>query len=1715
MPKTRIKRVTQSYLSNIPEKYYATDENGITTFNFSGNTNVNFKKKLNKKFNQAGKKYRISQVNRSERIDSPTPFNDDIVIDFISSLKNNALLDLPIVKLENKQDFYITSNDYFQSLNEIPASLFPNLRKNMLVSDNLVETPNFIKFQDYEKEGVPKVRSLNQISEHFDEDAFEPYVDIDIYESLDQDFISSTFLYEEEEYDVGNEKSIEIELDFSQSSDAFLLNTQLFYKTNNFFSDLSQNDPLPADDTFVTEQVNILKPSSQESITSHFMPNVIWNNVYKRWEYNSISSTPYFFEDDPWLSASVLNSDLIKISSYSFNKKSLVNYYEFPHFLTDNYIVSNPVHVEEEKETNIRLFKHLNYINNTPICFSAFYDSKNMLLKANKLNYLYNSPVSSYGFINSSAWKTNNDHTIKLENYLPGDFILEKIVFEGKLDIKAEVPNVKGNFVNNDPTYDVPDPDFPNDEYNNLYSTYDAKLFSNNETFYESHSHSKNISDYIASGINFYVSNKIKNENSVEGTENFQIKGYVNKKETNTNPFKNLNFSVEYLNYYSPTYANALASELSDVYIDVLLPDNLTAENVLSRLQNINEQEKIQYSDTEFTFVEPYKLSVYSNLTKDEFNNFKKDIFKPKFLYFEDIDVDNVNLDTKLYFSLKKESIDFNTYLYDTLTQNNISKEIKESSTEVENDHYYNDLITQNSIGFIKFKNSVDQEKYDAKRLNFDVLNILDSSESLFIDVNDYNFKISQNISHNNSKQFIGESDFSVKSNYRYSTDSEDFYFEDSIYIIEESEKLNSNRVIAKKVEASDSTFDLVTANNSRLLNKNIPEYSKVKRGYLLKKSDEIFVGANSFSGFNKIISYARLKNKLKITLIGREVEKKNKNESFESTSITKFFEGNQRKEYFQKLNKNKKYFQKNLTNNNFYVSDSVLPNIVDIFYTLLQKQAITSATKKDALNYYLSIDNYGNISNDAINTTVSRMIFSNNVLGDDSKYSNIVTDWHQKFYLSKFKNTEEVSIKKIKNTGPLLRERGLSELDSFLYLDVDSYSITSKYDKASNYLLDSIFLNSGRSKIENHNIISTINEFILPKEYNVNVTSVSGDPLVSSYENVYYNHSGIRFYSPDSDRYIVSKDDLASFSNVEENKLFSFVTGINAVDASIQYLSIPDVMLLQENNAQSFSTKRKYKDSWALVYENPTLLNGFNFDQYKTNVNITHYDEFVSGSYRYKVMFDNTFKLSAVWTKESHNHNFYIVSEYNFNTSTERVFLVIPLQFAVNDSNESLTINLGEDIMHNYYYDIDFSNQLFNKEDFRLSFSQPYIGYKYSYSKVPYGYSRLFGTGSKDLNLNSIYDFAKNAFSGNGDTIENYIQRIELKYPKNSNLKHYLNDVISDDVFDKQKFILYNVKNKFQFDVLEKKAFALNSEYFNLIDSLYKGTLRKDLFINKIISESSIYKKKHGKFIKTNNKVIYEVFNEKSYLGSPDYNVKSNYYINIIAVRNKKGTYTEDITSQLLYDIKNTDVIRIYDEKLMRYNDKFDMNIEIPYIEIDLSTQNDLLTGFSFTQDAIKYSHYSVNNNTEIAAENDELTTFGSPVAKTTDTDSVNKFLFTYSRNKLYGYPIDQTSGYRYGVHSHTPVNSSYYFNTNHYGQFKDRSYDTQNYAYVENNNATNIETFCVNKNFVNDKFRRITAEEASTRDIFSGSNLDYHERHYHPYIESNDDSDMSYLYT
>ena len=138
MPKTRIKRVTQSYLSNIPEKYYTTDENGITTFKFSGNTNVNFKKKLNKKFNQAGKKYRISQVNRSERIDSPTPFNDDIVIDFISSLKNNSLLDLPIVKLENKQDFYITSNDYFQSLNEIPESLFPNLRKNMLVSDNLV-----------------------------------------------------------------------------------------------------------------------------------------------------------------------------------------------------------------------------------------------------------------------------------------------------------------------------------------------------------------------------------------------------------------------------------------------------------------------------------------------------------------------------------------------------------------------------------------------------------------------------------------------------------------------------------------------------------------------------------------------------------------------------------------------------------------------------------------------------------------------------------------------------------------------------------------------------------------------------------------------------------------------------------------------------------------------------------------------------------------------------------------------------------------------------------------------------------------------------------------------------------------------------------------------------------------------------------------------------------------------------------------------------------------------------------------------------------------------------------------------------------------------------------------------------------------------------------------------------------------------------------------
>ena len=1986
MPKIRIKKASTSYLERFANKSYSTDPNGVTTFTTSGMLNSNYKKALDNFYNSGGKYFKIKQLSKNGSLTDESDFFDDSsTIEFVESTKNNRILDVPVVKIANTDDYYITSDPALLSQNTITSAEAKH--DHLKISDRLVSSPNFIDFDSFSENSVPSAKTLSKTKENVKEEDFSPFVEEDIFENVSDSFLTESFVYEDEEYHLGNEQRIEIELDFSDKTDAYLLNTQLFYKTNNFFDTLTNGEPDQSpDDVFVTDQVNFIADATNKSaITSHFIPNAIWNNTHRRWEYNLIEE-----------------SNNIKLNTYLFNKNLFDNdsAYPYPNLLTHSYDFGEADSLSESN-TNENIFNHLKYIATSPIAFTSFSDIKNTLSTLTDDSYIFNTPTKSYGFPNSELWKTSSDHAIQLNKYLPGDFLLEKVIFEGTLDIKAEEPTKKGNFVNHHQDFT---------EHATRSTSDDAILFSNNTEFNLPHTINSNENKYTAAGVNFYLLNRTKKK---EDKQVPKLLGYVFSKETNSQKYSDFTLS---------------ANDTNNPYIDLSLNDIKSISNIENYEGSWNN---INYTDSNQIKYEPVKASTYNFVSKDNFNNFGGKRLTNKFYYLDDTDLDNIDLLTKNYFSIKSGSIDSTSKIYNTLASNNVTKEIKESALNSSED-YTNELITHNSIAFVNRKEA--GFVIEDQKLNSQIVETTNFESN--INYADYEFKIADYVRKNNSKnKFLGENKFSITSNYQYNkttpevekknvliynndkisrlldvlfnvkqigfwdasnelflginhlsfanTDGlglaisqgrpnsdfsimfdklkstslptsnevkfqlryenisdpsnptiEDFFYfvdspgdsnfncnvlnfkcfenndfilkllnkrftntnidvsfsllengaGDSIYfesltlenkvlaftrildisiflskhiiinsqgnavgapfrVFSKNEKVEPESTITldllnKRIETSqhfniftinkdfnlaladelgndhelsdtgnlllktnfDSTYDLndtgsllnttksptffeimfernsninfeiqnmltktkleystsniinlddeinifeeklsssserhlytfknsssierdIVTSSGKIIAKSEPDYTYENYGYLLKPNDEISVGLNSFNGFNNIISYAQIKNKLKITLVGREAYKRNQNDSYYSNSIKKSFSGNQKYDVIQKKDRNGKYFKKNLTNNKTYVSDSVLPDIADIVFTLSQK-SIDDTYESDSLDWFLSLDNY---SNKSIQQKSTNKIILSNKTQSESKYSNIISDWHNTFYLSKFKDNEFVKNKQLKNSSALVKERTGSLKPTYLYFDIDSYSLSNRYDIAAGFYLNEIHKNlTYPNNFVNSNIINTIRQYALPNEYEIQNESIT-NPATGSPEEIslYYNHSGLRF-NYDSEPYSFNKDSLINQSL--GSKVFVVRVSDFSFGASIQYLNIPakiygmfnldEYGIVPDNKNSIPLAADLYKQDWVLVLEDPSLELGTDFyekiSRFKDSNIATFYQKYDLPDTSTEIVYDSTFKLLSKNSKTNLicQHNFYAIFR-NETGEEEKLFIVLPLPFVKKNNNQFLTIQTGNNIFYNEFFDIDFTHQDIDKDDFKLDL-WPLI-----YNTVPFTYEDMFDNADPADNFSERYNFSKylNILGSQSFNITFYYPKYTLNYTQTSNLTDPVFNTINNDTLNLHDFRLYNVDNNLsKFRLLDKKLFLFDKSYYDVLESIIDNTNKPSLYLNKIISYGFIYKKIAGRFVKTNNKVVYEVVNFESYRKNV---ARNNTFINIIGLLNKSGVYDEnDISCHLLYGIENNDVIRIYDEKIKNYDKKFKLNLSVPFIEIDLSTNNPLLDGISgISEYAIKYNHFSVDNFEDVPAA-DTLKTYGSPIAQIDDTEKVNNFLYSYSRNKKYSFPIDQTSGFRYGVHNPTPVNTSYYFNTNHYGQFKDRSYDTQNYSMIKYVNDRLVETHCVRKRYYDDTKTFIEESIAAQRDSFDGSNTDVYDRVYHPFIESNDGSDMSYLYT
>ena len=436
-------------------------------------------------------------------------------------------------------------------------------------------------------------------------------------------------------------------------------------------------------------------------------------------------------------------------------------------------------------------------------------------------------------------------------------------------------------------------------------------------------------------------------------------------------------------------------------------------------------------------------------------------------------------------------------------------------------------------------------------------------------------------------------------------------------------------------------------------------------------------------------------------------------------------------------------------------------------------------------------------------------------------------------------------------------------------------------------------------------------------------------------------------------------------------------------------------------------------------------------------------------------------------------------------------------------------------------------ANYIFKIEDSEVAgSSEP----KMLYTKIPKSYLDIVVNFGDSYTFDEIYKNGNTSLF-NGTDIDFYINKYNLKFPINNDIE-ITTGLTSTSILEKNQIKKeYKINNLDFFELVDKKAYGLNTDYFNDRANVINNTLEKRINLNKPVHFGLIYKKVGNTFVKTNNRVLFEVVNIEHYphlIPSNDPTIGLiptsesvvNTYINIIGLTNKDKKYLpNNFSSLLMYDIDKNDIIRIYDEKLQRLNNVYEVNFKVPYVEINLSSENGLISGLpdlnsKVSNIAIKYSHYASDNYDDETATS-VIKNYGSPIAHVDDNQNVMNFLYAYSRNKKFNFPVDQTSGYRYGVYSPTPVKPNYYFNTNHYGQFKDKNYSTQSYSSVTNVNGQIKEIHCVEKKYVDDTFTVITATEAAARPLFAGSNIDNYDRVYHPYIESKDGSDMSYLYT
>lgn len=775
MAKIRKKYITE----NIDERYYSIVNNIDDSYTHkkindgtpgndlikSGVVSSNKAKKLSSSNSEMGTLPSNVITTGKKLQDFNDPFDETNILVFsdnATSINTNSCVGMPLINLTDfngvAKGFYITTDESLIATNTISESDTSFFRSRYsLDNSKIFDTPNTFENSYNNKRGIDNSlnnthplyeKHVGKITNKIDEHILKQNRFQEKYTPFSEDYSSffvpeingedHSFYYKtvdkeiKEGYTLGEQKQIKITLDFNNSSNLLLLNTKMTFNhdaptyTKSGFSD----------DLIVTRYFNFLNGSNVgDAYSSHFMPTAYWNFSNERWNYLDGA----ILEADDYTQLTLSDFPVSTTGEIKFSYLGAKNTTGKSLTISKNLIfntAASPV-IQSSVIQSDHLNNSILCVHNKPIMTTPSFrndGSFNVENTGEEFNKTSISRItSSYGFPYKANWQPNNSHLLNMSSYINNDFLLEKVIINGKFTSRGEMPVKKGNFSSG-------------------YSESGNSLSSLND-FNSTYNMKDDHHNYIANCLSFFILNERENLN------------YVNNK------------------VYPDTHQSYFFSKTLDNVTDDT--NNTQGKKLKNFLGEFNTYEQFQDTLKVYGQILPnnyfYGIDEYNevSITKTyEFNSNNNQcnlaLYKTVFHYLDEPSGNGLGDIVDSVYSVNSSNSD-SLYQNDILSDsNNIKFNIKIEQNE-NND--FTDFNRESSRELVTYSNLLIVNKYsnislDDKLLkNIDTvysIDTVDNSESLHLNIKDKtSFEIKSKAKSINSSNYTDESIYKIKSNYK------------------------------------------------------------------------------------------------------------------------------------------------------------------------------------------------------------------------------------------------------------------------------------------------------------------------------------------------------------------------------------------------------------------------------------------------------------------------------------------------------------------------------------------------------------------------------------------------------------------------------------------------------------------------------------------------------------------------------------------------------------------------------------------------------------------------------------------------------------------------------------------------------------------------------------------------------------------------------------